>query len=145
MPPHNLCSYLETLPTNNNLCNFWRSKFQQISTHAFCSWCDIFTQKWNCDSLKNLYKCTESPSITSIEWNLYSSWSNHLVTSFSLDINVGGFSEHQNKTSDTNRYKRYFFTARVSQVKVNNLKRFFEQRSELQVAKCLKIQVLSSS
>ena len=60
-------------------------------------------------------------------------------------MNVGSFSEHQNKTSDTDRYKRYFFNARVSQVNVNNMKRIFEQRSELQVAKCLIVHVLSSS
>ena len=59
-------------------------------------------------------------------------------------MNVGGFSEHQNKTSDTDRYKRYFFTTRVSQVNVNTMKRFFEQRSELQVAECLIVHVLSS-
>ena len=41
--------------------------------------------------------------------------------------------------------KGYFFTARVSQVNVNTMKRFFEQRSELQVAKCLIVHVLSSS
>ena len=58
---------------------------------------------------------------------------------------VGSFSEHQNKTSDTDRYKRYFFTARVSQVNVNTMKRIFEQRSQLQVAKCLIVHVLSSS
>ena len=65
--------------------------------------------------------------------------------SFRLEMNVGGFSEHQNKTSDTDRYERYFFTACVSQVNVNTMKRIFEQRSELQVAKCLIVLVLSSS
>ena len=60
-------------------------------------------------------------------------------------MNVGGFREHQNKTSDTDRYKRYFFTARVSQVNVKTMKRIFEQWSELQVAKCLIVHVLSSS
>ena len=60
-------------------------------------------------------------------------------------MNVGGFSEHQNKTSDTDRYKSYFFTARVSQVNVNTMKKIFEQRSELQVAKCLIVHVLFSS
>ena len=60
-------------------------------------------------------------------------------------MNVEGFSEHQYKTSDTHRYKGYFFTTRVSQVKVNTVKRVFEQQSELQVAKCLIIHVLSSS
>ena len=60
-------------------------------------------------------------------------------------MNVGGFSEHQNKTSDTDRYKRYFFTARVSQINVNTMKRIFYQWSELQIAKCLIVHVLSSS
>ena len=60
-------------------------------------------------------------------------------------MNVGGLSDHQNKTSETNRYKRYFLTARISQVNVNTMKRIFEQRSELQVAKCLLVHVLSSS
>ena len=60
-------------------------------------------------------------------------------------MNVGGFSEHQNKTSDTDRYKGYFFTALVSRVNVNTVKKIFEQRSELQVAKSLIVHVLSSS
>ena len=60
-------------------------------------------------------------------------------------MNAGGFSEHQNTTSDTDRYKGYFFTARVPQVNVDTMKRIFEQRSELQVAKCLIVHVLSSS
>ena len=60
-------------------------------------------------------------------------------------MNVGGFSEHQNKTSDTDRYKGHFFTARFSQVNVNTMKRIFQQWSELQVAKCLIVHFLSSS
>ena len=44
--------------------------------------------------------------------------------------------------SDT---KRFFFTARDSQVNVNSMKTIFEQRSELQVAKCLIVHVPSSS
>ena len=60
-------------------------------------------------------------------------------------MNVGGFFEHQNKTSDTDRYKGYFFTARVSQVNVSTMERIFEQWSELQVAKFLIVHVLSSS
>ena len=143
-----LSSCLDILPTTNNL---WSSsaKFQQVSTCAFCSWDDIFTQKWNCRSPKNLCKCTESsstlPTNNSIEWNLSLSWSNHLVTSFRLEMEVGGSLEHQNKTSHTNRCKRCFFTARISQVNVNTMKTVFEQRSELQVAKCLIVHVLFSS
>ena len=146
---HILCSCLETLSTTSNLCNFWHSKFQQVSTYAFCSWDDVFTQKWNRSSPNNLCKGTKSPSTlstnTSVKWNLYFSWINHIVTSFRLEMIVGSFSEHQNKTSDTDRYKGYFFTARVSQVNVNTMKRVFEQRSELQVAKFLIVHVLSSS
>ena len=58
---------------------------------------------------------------------------------------VGGFSKHQNKTSDTDRYDGYFFTTRVSEVNVNTMKRFFEQWSEFQVAKSLVVHVPSSS
>ena len=146
---HTHCSCLDILSTINNLCNFWHSKFQKVSSYAFCSWDDLFTQKWNCSSPNNLCKCTKSSSTlstnTSIEWNLYLSWSNHLVTSFSIQMKVGGFFEYQNKTSGSDRYKRYFLTAPVSQVNVNTMKRFFEQRSELQVAKCLIVRVQSSS
>ena len=146
---HTLCRCLDILSTTNNPSDFWHSKFQQVSTYAFCSWDDLFTQKWNSSSPKNLSKCTKPSSTlftnTSIEWNLYLSWSNHLITSFRLEMNVGGFSEHQNKTSDADTYKRYFFTARFSQVNVNTMKRIFEQRFDLQVAKCLIVHVLSSS
>ena len=110
---HTLCSYLEVLSTTNNQCNFWHSNVQQVSTYAFCSWDYIFKQKWNCSSPNNFCKCTESPSKlltnTSREWVLYFSWRNHLVTSFRLEMNVGGFSKHQNKTRDTDRYEGYFF------------------------------------
>ena len=106
---HTLWSRLDILSTTNNLCNFWHSEFQQVSTWAFCSWDDKFTQRWTCSSPKNSCKCTESPSTlstnTSIVWKIYFSWSNHLVTSFRLEMNVAGFSEDQNKTSDTNGYK----------------------------------------
>ena len=60
-------------------------------------------------------------------------------------MNVADFSEHQNKTSDTDRYKSFFFTDRVSQVNVNTMKRIFEQWFELQVAKFLIDHVLSNN
>ena len=146
---HTLCGCFEVLSTTNNLCNFWHSKFQYVSTYAFCSWDDIFTQECNCSSPNNLCRCIESPSTlstnTSIEWNLYLSQRNHLGTSFRLEINAGGFFEHQNKTRVTDRYKKYFSTACISQANVKTMKRFFEQRSELHVAKCLINHVLSSS
>ena len=132
---HTLCSRLERFSTANNLSNLWCSKLQQVSTYAFCSWDDIFTQEWICSPPNNFCKCTESPSTlstnTSIVWNLHLSWSNHLVTFFRLEMNVGCFSKHQNKTSDTDRYKGYFFTRWVSQIDVYTMKRIFEQRSKL--------------
>ena len=131
LPSHTFCSCLEIFSTTNKLCYFWHSKFQQVKTYAFCSWYDIFTQKWNCSSPNNLCKCTESPSTLStntfIVWNLYLSWSNHPVLSLRLELNVGSFSEHQNKTSGTDTYKVHFFTARISQVNANTMKRIFEQ------------------
>ena len=51
----------------------------------------------------------------------------------------------QKKTSDTERDEGYFFTARVSQVNAITREKNFEQRSEMQVAKCLIVHVLSSS
>ena len=96
---HTLCSCLENLPTTNNLCNFWRSKFQQVSTYAFCSWEDIFRQKWNCSSPNNLCNCTESPSTLSTnnpnEWNHYCIEAT-VIESLSVEMIVGGFSKHQN-------------------------------------------------
>ena len=77
--------------------------------------------------------------------NPHPRWSNHLVPSFRLEINVGGFSEHQNKTSDADRYYAYLFTARVSRVNVNSMNRIFEQRFEWQFAKYVIVHVLSSS
>ena len=60
-------------------------------------------------------------------------------------MNVESLFKHQNKTNDNNRYKGYFFAARVSQVKVKTMERIFEQRFELQVAENLIVLVLSSS
>ena len=72
---HTLCSRLGILSTTINLCDFWLSKFQLVSTYAFCSWDDIFTQKWNCSSPNNLCKSPKSPSPLStnhsIVWNFY--------------------------------------------------------------------------
>ena len=96
---HTFCSCLQILSTTNNLCFFWHCKFQQITTHAFCFWDDVFTQEWNCGSPIKWCKCTgTAPTFstnTFVEWNLYLSSSNHVATSFRLEMNVGSFSEHQ--------------------------------------------------
>ena len=146
---HILFSCLENFSATDIRFNFWHPKLQKVSTHAFCSWENIFKEEWKCGFLNNLSKSTETTSMlstnTSLEWNLYSCWSNHLVTSFRLEMNIGAFSKHQSKMSDTDRYKEYFITTRVTQTKVNTIKRIFEQWSELQVAKCLMVHVLSSN
>ena len=49
-----LCSCLENLSTTKNLCNFWRSELQQVSTYRFSTLGEIFTQKWNCSSHSNV-------------------------------------------------------------------------------------------
>ena len=107
-----LGNFYEILSTTQNLCEFWCSIFQQVSTYGFCSWDDIFTQKWKCCSHKSLSKRTESLSTlstnNSIERNFYLSCSNHIVTSLRLEKNVGGFSKHQDTSSDTNRNKACF-------------------------------------
>ena len=146
--PHSLqLSWI--FPTTNNFYNslYWRS--HQVSLHMFCSWDHIVMQKRTCGSSNNLCKCCGSPSTlstnTSTERKLYQSWSNHLVKSFWLEMNGGEFSKHQKKTSDINRYKRYVFTAGVSQVNSNTMNRIVEQWSELQVTKVLIVHILSSS
>ena len=58
---YTLCSFFESVSTTNNLCNFWRSKFQHVGTYVFCSWDELFTQKLNCGLPNNLCKCVESP------------------------------------------------------------------------------------
>ena len=146
---HLHCSCLEIFSRTNNFCKFWRSKFQQVRAYAFCSWGDKITQQWYCCSPKNSCKFTTTATAlsanTSIEWNLYLCWSNDLVTSFRWNKNVGSFLKDQKKTSDTDKHKGYFFTARVSQVNVNIMERLLEQWSELQVAKCLIVHILSNS
>ena len=59
-------------------------------------------------------------------------------------MKVGRFPQHQNKTSDTDRYKEYFFIARGSQVIVNAI-RIFERWCEFSDAKGLVVHVVSSS
>ena len=52
-------------------------------------------------------------------------------------MNIGHLSKHQNKPSDTDRYKGYLFTRCVYQINVYTMKRIFEQRSKLYVTECL--------
>ena len=56
---------------------------------------------------KPLTLCLPHPSIL---WNFYLSRSNHLVVQYVLEMNVGHLSKQQNKASDTDRHKGYYFT-----------------------------------
>ena len=57
----------------------------------------LHTQKGKCGSTNNMCKCTKTKlrlsSNTSREWNLYLSCSDHFVTFFKLEMNVGVFSK----------------------------------------------------
>ena len=110
---------------------------------------DIFRQKAICGFRSNLCNCPESPStlptITSTEWKLFLPWSYHLAMSFRLETNTGSLSKYQNQKSDSDRYKRGFFTARESQVIVNAMEKFLEHRSEFHVTKGFFVHVVSGS
>ena len=71
MSSHTLCSCLDILSTTNNLCNFWQSNFQQVSTYAFCSWDDIFTQKMELQFSKKLVQVHRIP-VHVVDQHLYS-------------------------------------------------------------------------
>ena len=122
-----LCSFLEIFSYTKINCKFWQSKFKQISIQAFSTWDDIFRQERNGGSPNNLCNFIQSPFRLStnftMDWKIYLSRSKHHVTFFRIEMNVGGFSEHQNNTSHRDRHKGYFYTARVSQVNVNTMKR----------------------
>ena len=60
-------------------------------------------------------------------------------------MNIVGFSKHQYKRSNTDRYKGCFSTARDAQVIANSTKIFLGQRSKLYVTNGLIFRVLSSS
>ena len=64
---------------------------------------------------------------------------------FSLKMNTGSSSEHQNKSSITHRHERCVFITRVAQVNVKTWKKIFGQQSKLQAIKRQVIHVLSSS
>ena len=80
-------------------------------------------------SRNEICKCNEPAPTLSIntffERNLYLSWSNQLVAPFSLRLNVGGFSQHQETCSRDTNIKGFFLTTRVSEVDINTLKNYF--------------------
>ena len=60
-------------------------------------------------------------------------------------MNVGNFSKHENKSTDSNTDKGNVLTRRVSQINVYAVKRVFQQSSKLKIVKCLIVHVLSRS
>ena len=90
--------------------DFLAKEIPTFSAHLFCSRDDIYTLQWNCSSTSNFCKCTKSSStvLTNryIKWNLHSSTSIYLSTFSRLLLSFGGFSKHQNNTSDTGSNKK---------------------------------------
>ena len=121
----------------NNLGEFWQSKIQQNSTHEFCRWNVIFTQKWQPGSLKNLGKCTESSSLVHVfDHYLYWIESPLLLKQSSFHVfYVRNECWRIFWTSKQDEWfwqiKRVFFNAHFSHVNVNKMIKIFEQRSEL--------------
>ena len=56
-----------------------------------------------------------------------------------------GFSKHLHKSSDTDRYKGFLFTARVSHIKMCTVNSYFGQQPEAQNTKCFIVHVHSAS
>ena len=75
LPTLSAADLKDFLPRITSPISVCSSKLQHVSTYAFCSWDDIFTQKWNCSSPSNLCKSPKSPSTLStnrsIVWNFY--------------------------------------------------------------------------
>ena len=95
-----------------------------------------FYVKWNRCSHNGLCKCTKTDftmsTNTSRVWKLYLTRSNCHVTCLSLELNIGRFYKHQNKSSNTHRHKMFFFSPLVS-IKSNTMKRLFKQRSKFRL------------
>ena len=58
---------------------------------------------------------------------------------------MGDFSKHENKSSYSHRDKGNLLNRHVSQINVYSVERVSEQKSKLKIARCLIVQVLSSS
>ena len=66
-------------------------------------------------------------------------------TQILIEMIVRNFSKHENRSSYSHRDKGNLLSRRVSKINVYAEKRVFQQSSELKVAKCLIVHVLSSS
>ena len=82
---YTLCSCLEFLSTTNNLCNFWHSKFQQVSTYAFCSWDDIFYSEMEFQFSQKLVQEHRSP-VDVVDRHLYRMESLHVLKQPSCNV-----------------------------------------------------------
>ena len=109
--------FLLQLSTTDNLCIFWRRKFQLVSTHTISSLDKSIMQKWYRGSPNTLCKSTKFPftrsTKTSIEIKICLSKWNHLVSSFLSKLNLEQFSIYRNTSSDSDRNKKIFFSLLV--------------------------------
>ena len=121
----------ETFLPANNISYLWHCKLQQISTHAFCSWEDIFSQERNGGSPNTLRKGSKTtPSLTSNTFVLCSREVQECLmqpfyTLILKQMNVRNFSKHENKSSYSHRDKRNLLTRRVLQINMYAVKRIF--------------------
>ena len=122
--------------STNNISYLWHRKFQQISTHAFCSWDDLFSQEGKTRPL-----CRPILSSREVQESLMQPFYKLIL----LQTNVGNFLKHENKSSYSDQHKGNLLSRRVSKINVYAVKRSFQQSSKLKFAKRLKVHVLSSS
>ena len=139
-------SSFEIFLSANNISYLWHCKFQQISTYAFCCWDDIFSQERNGGSPNNLRKSSKTTSsLTSNTFNreVQECLMQPFYPLILIQMNVGNFSKHENKSSYSHRDKGNRLTRRVSQINEYAVKRVSQQSSKLKIAKCLIVHVLS--
>ena len=145
---HACGSSFEIFLSANNISYPWLCKLQQISTHAFCSWVDKFSQERNGGSPNNLRKRSKTTPFD-VQYlcsrEVQDCLMQPVYTLILIQMNVRNFSVHENKSCYSHRDKGNRLTRRVSQINVYAVKRVFQQSSKLKIAECLIVHVMSSS
>ena len=122
-------SSFETFISANIISYLWHCKLQQISTHAFCSWDDIFSPERNGSSHNNLRKGSKDHALFDVQYFCSREVQECLMQPFytliSIQLNVKNFSKHEYKPSYSHRDKSNLLTRRVSQINVYAVKRVF--------------------
>ena len=133
-------SSFEIFLSANNISCLWHCKFQQISTHALSGWDVMFSQERIVGSPNILRKSSKTtPTLTS---NIFvvGKFKNLMKPFYKIiliQMNVGNFSKHENKSSYSHRDKGSLLTRRVSQISVYAVNIVFQQSSKLKIAQSL--------